>query len=80
MDNVVQVRTDLRSNQMDLVHLEAILKDLASRKIPVATIICTMGTTDSSAFDPIGRIRRLLDQYPNPPGFGKAIPGIRIAV
>ena len=73
MDNIVHVRTDVTTNQMDLAHLEEILKDLTFRKIPVATVICTMGTTDASAFDPIGKVRALLDRYPNPPGFGKAV-------
>ncbi len=73
MDNVVHVRTDVATNQMDLVHLEEILKDFTARKIPVATVVCTMGTTDASAFDPIGKVREILDRYPNPSGFGKAI-------
>jgi len=73
MDNIVHVRTDLATNQMDISHLEEILKDLAAKKIPVATVVCTMGTTDASAFDPIGKVRKLLDRYPNPSGFGKAI-------
>ena len=73
MDNIVHVRTDVETNQMDVNHLEEILKDLAAKRIPVATIVCTMGTTDASAIDPIGKVRALLDRYPNPEGFGKAI-------
>jgi glutamate/tyrosine decarboxylase-like PLP-dependent enzyme len=73
MDNIVHVRTDVETNQMDVAHLEEILKDLASKKIPVATVVCTMGTTDASAFDPLGKVRKLLDRYPNPEGFGKTI-------
>lgn len=73
MDNIVCVRTDVTTNQMDLAHLEEILKDLTSRSVPVATAICTMGTTDASAFDPIGKVRELLERYPNPIGFGKAV-------
>ena len=73
MDNIVQVRTNAATNQMDLNHLEEILKDLTSKKIPIATVVCTMGTTDASAFDPIGKVRELLDSYPNPSGFGKAV-------
>ena len=72
-DNIVHVRTDVDTNQMDLVHLEEILKDFTARKIPVALVVCTMGTTDASAFDPIGEVRKLMDRYPNPPEFGKAI-------
>ena len=73
MDNIVPVRTDDQTNQMDLAHLEEILKDFTARKIPVATVVCTMGTTDANAIDPIGKVRQLMDRYPNPPGFGKAV-------
>lgn len=73
MDNIVHVRTDPETNQMDLVHLEEILSDLGARGIPVATVICTMGTTDASAFDPIGQVRELLDRHPNPAPFGRAV-------
>ncbi len=73
MDNIVQIRTDAITNQMDLAHLEEVLKDLTSKGIPVATMVCTMGTTDASAFDPIRKVRDVLDRYPNPAGFGKAV-------
>lgn len=73
MDNLVLVRTDVHTNQMDLVHLEEILDDLALKGIPVALVVCTMGTTDAGAFDPIGKVREILDRHPNPAGFGKAI-------
>lgn len=73
MDNIVHVRTDSTTNQMDVGHLEEILKDLAAKKIPVAVVVCTMGTTDASAIDPILEVRKLMDRYPNPEGFGKAI-------
>lgn len=72
MDNIVHVRVD-EGNRMDVDHLEEILKDFTAKKIPVATVVCTMGTTDANAFDPIGEVRKLLDRYPNPAGFGKAI-------
>jgi len=73
MDNIIRVKTDVATNGMDLVDLERILKDLTAKKIPVATVICTMGTTDSSAFDPIGEVRKLMDRYPNPPEYGKSV-------
>jgi L-2,4-diaminobutyrate decarboxylase len=72
-DNIVHVKTDIDTNQMDVAHLEEILKDLTAKKIPVSTIVCTMGTTDASAIDPIREVRALLDRYPNPAGFGKAV-------
>ena len=73
MDNIVHVRTNPATNQMDLVHLEEILVDLGSRRLPVATVVCTMGTTDAGAFDPIGQVREVMERHPNPPGFGKAV-------
>jgi glutamate/tyrosine decarboxylase-like PLP-dependent enzyme len=73
MDNIVHVRTDPATNQMDLAHLEEILADLGARGLPVATVVCTMGTTDAGAFDPIAAVRTILDRHPNPPGFGKAV-------
>ena len=73
MDNIVRVQTDVATNGMDLVDLERILKDLKAKKTPVAAVVCTMGTTDSSAFDPIGKVRELLDRYPNPKGYGKTV-------
>jgi L-2,4-diaminobutyrate decarboxylase len=72
-DNIVHVRTDPDTNQMDVGHLEEILKDFKAKKIPIATIVCTMGTTDASAIDPIRKVRELMDRYPNPEGYGKAI-------
>jgi L-2,4-diaminobutyrate decarboxylase len=72
-DNIVHVRTDVDTNQMDVVHLEEILKDFQANKIPVATIVCTMGTTDASAIDPISKVREIMDRYPNPEGYGKSI-------
>lgn len=72
-DNIVTVRTDVETNQMSVTHLEELLKDFQSKGIPVATVVCTMGTTDASAFDPLAKVRALLDRYPNPKGYGKAV-------
>ena len=73
MDNVIVVPTDPEDNRMDLKALEAILKDLTEKGIPVIEVVCTMGTTDASVFDPIADVRSLLDKYPNPKGYGKAL-------
>ncbi len=73
MDNVVVIPTDPENNQMDLAALDAVLKDLTSRNIPVIEVVCTMGTTDASVFDPITEVRRLLDKYPNAAPYGKAL-------
>ena len=73
MDNIVRIRTDVDTNAMDVRHLEEVLKDLSAQGIPVAAIICTMGTTDANAFDPADEVRRLMDRYPNPAGYGAAL-------
>lgn len=73
MDNIVLIPTDDTTNQMSLTALEDKLKELQSQGIPVASIVCTMGTTDASVFDPIAEVRQLMDKYPNPQGYGQAL-------
>ncbi len=73
MHNIVRLRTDPRTNCMDVHHLEQLLKQYAAAGTPVAAVVCTMGTTDANAFDPADQVRALLDRYPNPAGFGKAL-------
>ena len=73
MDNLILIKTDVDSNAMDVNHLEEVLLDCRARKIPVASVVCTMATTDANAFDPVEEVRRLLDKYPNPQGYGKAL-------
>ena len=53
--------------------LEEVLKDCQNKKIPVASVVCTMATTDANAFDPVADVRKILDNYPNPEGYGKAL-------
>lgn len=73
MDNIVLIPTDDTTNQMSLTALEERLKEFQSQGIPVASIVCTMGTTDASVFDPIAEVRKLMDKYPNPQGYGQAL-------
>ncbi|MGD0711876.1 MAG: pyridoxal-dependent decarboxylase, partial [Bacteroidales bacterium] len=73
MDNIIRIKTDIDTNAIDTQHLERVLKICQANKTPVASVVCTMGTTDANAFDPVEDIRKLLDKYPNPPGYGKAL-------
>jgi L-2,4-diaminobutyrate decarboxylase len=73
MDNIIRIKTDNDSNAMDTNHLEEVLKDCQAKKIPVASVVCTMATTDANAFDPVEEVRKLMDKYPNPQGYGKAL-------
>lgn len=73
MDNIIRIRTEVETNAMDVVHLEEVLKDCQEMGIPVASVVCTMGTTDANAFDPVEVVRSLMDRYPNAPPYGKAL-------
>jgi len=73
MNNIIKIKTDMETNAMDTKHLEEVLKDCTAKNIPVASIVCTMATTDASAFDPVKKVRELMDKYPNPKGYGKAL-------
>lgn len=73
MDNVVVIPTDPETNQMDTDALESKMKELTGSGIPVIEVVCTMGTTDASVFDPIAKVREIMDRYPNPEGYGKAV-------
>lgn len=73
MDNIIRVKTDIETNAMDMVHLEEILKDCQLKNTPVASVVCTMATTDANAFDPVEKVRHLMDKYPNPDFYGKAL-------
>ncbi len=72
MNNIIRIKTDVNTNAMDMHHLEEVLKDCTAKKIPVASVVCTMATTDANAFDPVEDVRKLLDKYPNPKDYGKA--------
>jgi glutamate/tyrosine decarboxylase-like PLP-dependent enzyme len=73
MNNIIKIETDIDSNAMDMGHLEKVLQDCTANNIPVASIVCTMGTTDACAFDDVESVRKLMDKYPNPKGYGKAL-------
>jgi len=73
MDNIIRIKTDVDTNAMDLNHLERVLKICQANKTPVASVVCTMATTDANAFDPVEDVRKLMDKYPNPDGYGKAL-------
>lgn len=68
-NSVIKVKTRPRINDMDMQDLERILQQCQREQEPVILIVCTMGTTDSMAIDPIDKVSALLDKYPNPPGY-----------
>ncbi len=73
MNNIIRIKTDPETNQMDVNDLARVMKELTEQGIPVSSVTCTMGTTDACAFDPVAKVRAVMDQYPNPKGYGKAL-------
>lgn len=73
MNNIVEVETDESTNAMDLKDLEAKLRYYQLRSIPIAAVVCTMGTTDAFAIDRVDKVRALLDKYPNNRPYGPAL-------
>lgn len=73
MNNYVEIDTD-ENNAMDMEHLTEVVTNLKEAKVPIAAIVCTMGTTDAFAIDPIEEVRALVDslypleEYPNGEG------------
>jgi L-2,4-diaminobutyrate decarboxylase len=70
MNNIIDIETDVNTNAMDMGRLEEVMADLSSKGIPVVSVVCTTGTTDTFAIDDIAAARRLIEKYPNPEGFG----------
>ena len=75
MENYIEIDTDDTTNAMDFDHLEEVVRELYGAGTPIAAIVCTMGTTDAFAIDPIDKVRELVDElYPlekHPDGVGR---------
>lgn len=73
MDNIVDIETDDDTNAMDMNDLREKLEELKEQQIPVIAVICTMGTTDAFAIDPVDEVAALLQEFPNPPGYKRPL-------
>lgn len=77
MENFIDIDTDDVTNAMDFNHLEQVVRELHAAGTPIAAIVCTMGTTDAFAVDPIDKVRALVDElYPlekHPKGIGRPL-------
>jgi glutamate/tyrosine decarboxylase-like PLP-dependent enzyme len=77
MENFIDIDTDDVTNAMDFSHLEQVMRSLHAEGTPIAAIVCTMGTTDAFAVDPIDKVRALVDElYPlskHPEGIGRPL-------
>ena len=67
MNNIREIEVD-RNNAMDLAHLEDVLAECRRKNKPVVMVVCTAGTTDAFAVDPVGEVRGLIDRYENAKG------------
>lgn len=70
MNNIVDIETDDDTNAMDLDDLKENMEYYYNNNIPIVSIICTMGTTDSFAIDDVKKVRALINRYPNREPYG----------
>ncbi|KAI0560857.1 Pyridoxal phosphate-dependent transferase [Gracilaria domingensis] len=73
MENIVTVETDVETNAMDTTDLRKKLDELKQQKIPVLAVICTMGTTDAFAIDPVDEVHNILSNFKNPEGYERPL-------
>ena len=71
MNNIIEIETDPETNGMDIEYLEEVMETLNKAGTPIISVICTMGSTDAFAVDPVKKVRELIEKYPNPPGYGQ---------
>lgn len=73
MNNIVTVETDDDTNEMDTADLTEKIEFYQNQGIPIIAVVCTMGSTDAFAVDPVDKVREIVDSHPNPDGFGKTL-------
>ncbi len=72
MDNVRSIEVD-EHNRMRMSHLREVMAECRAEGKPVVMVVCTMGTTDAFAIDPIAEVRALVDGYENAGGHPKPL-------
>jgi L-2,4-diaminobutyrate decarboxylase len=70
MKNVREIPVD-EHNQMDISALKKVMENCKNEGKPIIMIVCTMGTTDAFAIDPIAEVKKLIDNYENAKGYPK---------
>lgn len=70
MNNVREIPVD-EYNRMDIEALKEEMDVCKKEGKPIIMIVCTMGTTDAFAIDPIAKVRSLIDNYENAKGYPK---------
>jgi glutamate/tyrosine decarboxylase-like PLP-dependent enzyme len=72
MNNVREIQVD-ENNRMSIDHLKQVMEDCKQEGKPVVMVVCTAGTTDAWAVDPIEEVRELIDQFENAKGYPKPL-------
>ena len=70
MNNIRTIEVD-EHNRMSMPHLRQVMETCRRDGKPVVMVVCTMGTTDAFAIDPIGDMREMIDQCENAKGYPK---------
>ena len=72
MNNVREIPVD-QNNRMSIPDLKKVMDECKKEGKPIIMIVCTMGTTDAFAIDPIEQVRKLIDNYKNAKGYPKPL-------
>ncbi|HDN26598.1 MAG TPA: aspartate aminotransferase family protein [Thioploca sp.] len=62
MNHFINIQTD-NNNCMDVEELKKVMEECYQQGHKIAMIVCTMGTTDAFAIDPIRQIREAIDEF-----------------
>jgi L-2,4-diaminobutyrate decarboxylase len=62
MNHFINIQTET-NNCMDVEELKKVMEDCYQQGHQIAMIVCTMGTTDAFAIDPIRQIREAIDEF-----------------
>lgn len=72
INNIRSIAIDAE-NKMDIQSLKMEMQRCREENKPIVMIVCTMGSTDAFAIDPVDEIRKLIDDYENAKGYPKPL-------
>ena len=72
MNNIRTIEVD-EHNRMSVADLQRVMRACREEGKPIAMVVCTMGTTDAFAIDPIAEVRALIDEYDNANGYPRPV-------
>ncbi len=62
MKNIREIEVD-KNNRMSVAHMKEVMQACHAEGKPIAMVVCTLGTTDAFAIDPIYEIKQAIDEF-----------------